>query len=140
PWWSRLKSWLFPPESRSKKVTAVCIPPGACLRLVGVPPPLQQKLGVGPVEDVIWTELSASPYEYRDAIHFTNGRRVLLQDLHEGSTSKCSPWTQRNMNWRMGQRESGGRSVSKAKVRLCCCSASGMKDQDKPRISDCSVD
>jgi len=84
PWWSRLKSWLFPPESRSKEVTAVCIPPGACLRLVGVPPPLQQKLGGGPVEDVIWTELSASRYEYRDAIHFTNGRRVLLQDLHEG--------------------------------------------------------
>ena len=39
---------------------------------------------IGPVEDVTLVELSASAYEYRDAIEFTNGRRALLQDLHQG--------------------------------------------------------
>ena len=89
-WWSRLKDWLFlpepciKPEACTKEVTAVCIPPGARLRVVGVPASMQKEFGIGSVEDVKLIELSASAYEYRDAIQFTNGRRALLQDLHEG--------------------------------------------------------
>jgi hypothetical protein len=83
-WWSRIKDWLFQPELCSKEVAAVCIPPGARLRVVGVPASMQEEFGIGSVEDVKLIELSASAYEYRDAIQFTNGRRALLQDLHEG--------------------------------------------------------
>ena len=83
-WWSRLKNWLFRPELCSKEVTAVCIPPGARLRVVGIPAPMQRKFGIGPAEEVVLIQLSAVAYEYRDAIQFTNGRHALLQDLHEG--------------------------------------------------------
>jgi hypothetical protein len=83
-WWSRIKDWLFPPELCCKEVAAVCIPPGARLRVVGVPASMQEEFGIGSVEDVKLIDLSASAYEYRDAIQFTNGRRALLQDLHEG--------------------------------------------------------
>jgi hypothetical protein len=82
-WSSFLKNWLFPPE-HGKDVSAVCIPPGARLRVRDIPARMQQEFGIGPVEDVMWTELNASVYEYRDAILFTNGRRALLQDLREG--------------------------------------------------------
>ena len=75
---------MLPPEPCSKEVAAVCIPPGARLRVVGVPTSMQEEFGIGSVEDVKLIELSASAYEYRDAIQFTNGRRALLQDLHEG--------------------------------------------------------
>ena len=83
-WWSRLKDWLFTPEPRSKEVAAVCIPPGARLRMVGIPASMQEEFGVGLVEDVKLVALSASEYEYRDAIQFANGRRALLQDIQEG--------------------------------------------------------
>ena len=83
-WWWRLKDWLFLSEPCSKEVAAVCIPPGARLRVVGIPASMQEEFGIGPVQDVTLIELSASAYEYRDAIQFTSGRRALLQDLHEG--------------------------------------------------------
>jgi hypothetical protein len=50
----------------------------------GISKAVQQELGIGPVENVTFIELSASAYEYRDAIRFRNGRRALLQDLPEG--------------------------------------------------------
>lgn len=83
-WWSRLKTWAFRPEPRSREVTAVCIPPGARLRVSNISEKVQQKLGIGPAGDVVFAELSASGYQYRDAIWFNNGRKVLLQALGEG--------------------------------------------------------
>lgn len=83
-WWSQLKNWLFSPEPYTKEVPAVCIPPGARLRVKDIPVKMQQKFGIGPVEDVMFFERSADAYEYRDAILFANGRRALLQDLKEG--------------------------------------------------------
>ena len=83
-WWAQLKNWLLSPEPCTKEVPAVCVPPGARLRVMGIREKIQRKFGVGPVEDVMFFERSASAYEYRDAILFTNGRRALLQDLHEG--------------------------------------------------------
>jgi hypothetical protein len=83
-WWSLLKDLLFPLDPCSREVSAVCIPPGARLRVVGIPAPMQQKFGIGPAEDVMLIELSGAAYEYRDAIQFSNGQRVLLQKIHEG--------------------------------------------------------
>ncbi|HWR54617.1 MAG TPA: hypothetical protein VN428_26145 [Bryobacteraceae bacterium] len=85
-WWQVLRSWLNPPPLRTEKVPAVCIPPGARLRMVTVPRDLQQELGVGPEEEVTFVQLSASAYRYRDGIRFRNGREILLQYLDEGLT------------------------------------------------------
>jgi len=83
-WWAVIKSWLNPPPLRVDKVPAVCIPPGARLRLNGVPRELQMELGVSRTEEVTFVELSASAYRYRDGIRFQNGREILLQYLDEG--------------------------------------------------------
>ena len=83
-WWSVLKSWLNPPPLRIDKIPAVCIPPGARLRMNSIPRELQQELGVGQTEEVTFVELSASAYRYRDGVRFPNGREILLQYLDEG--------------------------------------------------------
>ena len=63
---------------------AVCVPPGARLRLHDIPEHIQTGLGVGAVEEVTFVERSAEAFIHRDAIRFANGRTVLLQYLHTG--------------------------------------------------------
>ena len=69
---------------KMEPVPAVCIPPGARLRLNDIPARLQQELGVKAEEEVVFTQTSASVNTYRDAIRFTNGRELNLQELREG--------------------------------------------------------
>ncbi len=83
-WWSVLKSWLGPPPLRIEEIPAVCIPPGARLRMNDIPRELQQELGVGRTEEVTFVELSASAYRYRDGVRFETGCEILLQYLDEG--------------------------------------------------------
>jgi hypothetical protein len=83
-WWQALQAWLNPPPLRIDKVAAVCIPPGARLRMNAVPRDVQKEFGAGPSEEVTFVELSASAYRYRDGIRFANGREILLQYLEEG--------------------------------------------------------
>ncbi len=80
--WTRLKDFFQPPEEQP--VAAVCIPPGARLQLQDIPTRLQNEIGVGPVEDVVFTQISATARSYRDAVRFSNGREVRLQELREG--------------------------------------------------------
>ena len=68
----------------SKKTPAVCVPPGACLLLRDIPKDLQQQFDVNATEEVIFVQLSAEAYQYRDAVRFRNGREVLLQRLNCG--------------------------------------------------------
>jgi hypothetical protein len=76
--------WLFGQlESKPKRV-AVCIPPGARLLLSDIQENMQHSLAVGATEEVTFTQLTARPYRYRDALRFTNGREILLQQLKEG--------------------------------------------------------
>jgi hypothetical protein len=63
---------------------AVCIPPGARLRLRDIPDYLQQSLDVGAVEEVTFVEKSLEAFAYRDGVRFANGREVLLQRLQCG--------------------------------------------------------
>src|SRR5205807_6470838 len=63
---------------------AVCIPPGARLRLHDIPLELQQRLGVGDVESVSFIQQSAEAFTYRDAVQFGNGKELLLQALRCG--------------------------------------------------------
>ena len=71
-WWS------------ARQTPAICVPPGARLILVDVPERLQHDLKVGPIEEVTFVQLSATPYQFRDAVRFTNGREIRLQELSEG--------------------------------------------------------
>jgi len=82
-WWATLKCW-FNPQMELESVPAVCIPPGARLRMNRVPEQMQRNNALQPVEEVTFVQLSAEAYRYRDAIRFDNGCRVLLQNLAEG--------------------------------------------------------
>ena len=82
-WWSRLKTWLCAPQCKVN-VMAVCVPPGARLRVSQLSGYMQRQFCLGAVEEVTFTELSAAAYEFRDAIRFGNGACVLLQHLDEG--------------------------------------------------------
>ena len=62
----------------------MCIPPGARLRLHDIPEPLRQQCNVGMTEEVTFVQLSATEYQFRDAVRFNNGREILLQMLKEG--------------------------------------------------------
>jgi len=77
-----LKEFFNPPVACP--VPAVCIPPGARLSVQGIPQRLQQTLAVSACEEVTFTQLSAAPNTYRDALHFANGRDLRLQELREG--------------------------------------------------------
>jgi len=80
--WMKLKEFFQPPEN--DPVPAVCIPPGARLRLEDIPARLQTEFSVGPVEEVTFTQISAAAHTYRDAVRFPNGCHVRLQELREG--------------------------------------------------------
>ena len=84
--WAALKEFFQPAEATA--VCAVCIPPGARLRLDDIPPRLQNECGVGSSEEVTFTQITASAHSYRDAVRFPNGREVRLQELREGQHVK----------------------------------------------------
>jgi len=49
-----------------------------------IPEDLQQQFGIGGTEEVTFLQLSATAYEFRDAVRFSNGREILLQKLQCG--------------------------------------------------------
>ena len=65
----------------AKEPRAVCVPPGARLLLCDIAQDLQRQLGVGAIEEVVFVQLSATAYQYRDAVRFKNGCEVLMQKL-----------------------------------------------------------
>jgi hypothetical protein len=81
--WPALRRLINPPQT-SNQVAAVCIPPGARLTLHGIPENLQQRFGVGSTEEVTFTQITAAANSYRDAVRFSNGREVRLQELLPG--------------------------------------------------------
>jgi hypothetical protein len=54
------------------------------LLLRDIPKPLQEQLAVGEIEEATFVEQSAEAFRYRDAVRFSNGREILLQNLHCG--------------------------------------------------------
>ena len=73
------QSWFDPREVPC----AVCIPPGARLLLRDIPDHLQKHLGVGVVENVVFTQRSSESGRHRDGLRFKNGQEILLQRLTE---------------------------------------------------------
>lgn len=80
--WTGLKLFFNPPKH--VPVPAVCIPPGARLRLEGISTRMQAELCVGHTEEVTFTQISAAVNTYRDAVRFSNGKQVRLQEWREG--------------------------------------------------------
>ena len=77
-----LVSFFNPPQI--DPVCAVCIPPGARLNLHDLPIRLQRQYEVGADESVTFTQITAASHSYRDAVRFSNGRVLRLQELSEG--------------------------------------------------------
>ena len=82
-WWAAVKCWLSP-QTELDNIPAVCIPPGARLRMNRVPDQMQRHQALNSSEDVTFVQLSADAFRYRDAIRFDNGCKVVLQTLGEG--------------------------------------------------------
>jgi hypothetical protein len=82
-WWAAVKCWLSP-QAELDSIPAVCIPPGARLRMSRVPDQMQRSQALHPAEDVTFVQLTAEAFCYRDAIRFDNGCKVVLQTLGEG--------------------------------------------------------
>ncbi|HWB97939.1 MAG TPA: hypothetical protein VG672_14590 [Bryobacteraceae bacterium] len=80
--WAAVKNFFDPPKVQP--TPAVCIPPGARLRLRDISTRIQSELGVSADEEVTFTQLNATANSYRDAVRFHNGRELRLQELREG--------------------------------------------------------
>ena len=80
--WSAISSAIFPPLIQD--APAVCVPPGALLRVRDIAMNLQVELDIGPEEIVTFTQTGILANAYHDAIRFSNGRQILLQALKEG--------------------------------------------------------
>src|SRR5260370_42431975 len=65
----------------SKVTPAVCIPPGARLRLRDIPEALQLRLGLNATEEVTFVQLGAEANRYRDALRCNTGPEILFQRL-----------------------------------------------------------
>src|SRR5262249_20811453 len=65
---------------------AVCITDVAKLLLHGISSNLQNALGLKSVETVTFRQLSMNEYTHRDAVEFSNGIQIRLQDLEEGQS------------------------------------------------------
>jgi len=81
--WQAVKSF-FEPIRQPAVAPAVCIPPGAQLIMKDIPADLQRQYRVSAEEGVVFTQISADVNSYRDAVRFSNGYQVRLQDLREG--------------------------------------------------------
>ena len=84
--WARVKEFFEPLKLHS--VTAVCIPPGARLRMLDIPACFRSSLKISETEDVTFTQMTAAANAYRDAVRFGSGHELLLQALMEGQRVK----------------------------------------------------
>ena len=83
--WQRCRECF---TARHEPAPVVCIPPGARLRVEGVPETLRDRFGLDGQEDATFTQISADVNWHRDALRFANQATVLLQALPEGQTLK----------------------------------------------------
>jgi hypothetical protein len=80
--WQKIRAFFDPPAAPA--VCAVCLPPGARLLISDIPVRFQQQWSVGSEEEAQFTQLTAAVNTYRDAVRFSGGREVRLQDFREG--------------------------------------------------------
>lgn len=68
----------------SANISTVRIPAGAHLLLRNVPLSVQESLGIGPCEEVVFSEISSRGYTYRNALTLPDQTKVLVEDLCKG--------------------------------------------------------
>jgi len=80
--WERLKGCFSSADSCA--IPAVCVPPGARLRLENTAERLRRQYGLQAQEEATFEQLTAEPNVYRDAIVFLNGAKISLQEFPPG--------------------------------------------------------
>lgn len=83
--WQKFKAWC---QSDGEPAPVVCIPPGARLRLDGLPEILKDHFDLSSWEEATFAQLSAEVNQHRDALCFDNGAIVSLELLPEGQKTK----------------------------------------------------
>lgn len=81
--WGKVRAW-FAMQPSASAIPAVCIPPGARLRLDCIPERAQRTLRATVGDAVTFTEITSAWNQYRDALRLNRGREVLLQPIGEG--------------------------------------------------------
>jgi hypothetical protein len=80
--WSKAKAWFTSPAPAA--VTAVCIPPGARLKVQSIAENVRSVLDTSPGEMVVFTQITAGWNQFRDALRTGGKREVSLQTVGEG--------------------------------------------------------
>ena len=80
--WAAVKNFFSPVESCP--VPAVCIPPGARLKLTNIHERMRRQYRLDSEEEVTFTQLTAATHTYRDAVVFRHGLKLKMQELTEG--------------------------------------------------------
>jgi hypothetical protein len=86
--WAGIAHYFRQLNQDAPVVCAVCVPPGARLILQDIPAAMQKELQISSEERVVFDQMTADAYAYRDCIRFENGRRVSLQALRPGQRLK----------------------------------------------------
>jgi hypothetical protein len=81
--WSKVRGWFAAPPARPP-IPAVCIPPGARLKVQSVPVNIQRVFRAAPGDDVLFTEITATWGQFRDGLRVQGKEEILLQSLGEG--------------------------------------------------------
>jgi hypothetical protein len=81
--WSRVRGWFVEPSARSA-VPAVCIPPGARLKVQSIPERVFGKPDIAPEDLVTFTQVSATWGQFRDGLRTAKKQEILLQTIGEG--------------------------------------------------------
>ena len=81
--WSKLRTFFAAPEVKPP-VPAVCIPPGARLKVQSVPEPTRRALHAEQGEEFTFTQVTASWNQFRDALRTRRGQEILLQKVGVG--------------------------------------------------------
>jgi hypothetical protein len=81
--WGKVRNWFAQPPSRSP-IPAVCVPPGARLKVQSVPVNVRRVFRAEPGDDVIFTEITATWGQFRDGLRVQGKEEILLQSLGEG--------------------------------------------------------
>jgi hypothetical protein len=80
--WQKIRGFFDP--TAAPAVCAVCLPPGAKLLICDIPQRQQLQWGVGEREEAVFTQTTAAVNTYRDAVRFSSGCEVRLQEFREG--------------------------------------------------------
>jgi hypothetical protein len=80
--WQKFRAFFDP--TAAPAVCAVCLPPGAKLLICDIPVRQQQQWRTGERAEAVFTQTSAAVNTYRDAVRFSGGCEVRLQEFREG--------------------------------------------------------